>query len=296
MEIVEPTVHFAADTRISWDHLDTYFDTIEAPEFYARMLETGEDSGQALSEIGGKLCYKSFKAGLNPNVTKVRDDRKSYIGNILKSKHGSVLEHSSVTFIFQNVSRVVTHEIVRHRAGMAFSQESLRFVRLTELKGYYPEAFGEYVINQLYEELVEAGMMSGNTVLMDEWVKDKVEMLRSEFEYTFAHLEGVQRKLADSLLLEHTKSFGVKKKITSAMRRLAPIGLATNIMVTGNHRAWRNIIAQRTSPHAEEEIRCVISQVASFMDVVYPDIYQDMSKEHLSGSRWPVWTLENDKI
>jgi len=61
----------------------------------------------------------------------VRSDRREYFENLLRSAHGSVLEHAGYSFALRNVSRVFTHELVRHRAGSAFSQESLRYVRLT---------------------------------------------------------------------------------------------------------------------------------------------------------------------
>ncbi|KKK63349.1 hypothetical protein LCGC14_2995190, partial [marine sediment metagenome] len=73
---------------------------------------------------------------INRNLTRVREGNQPHIKNILDSGHGSVLEHASATFAFRNVSRVFTHEIVRHRAGWAFSQESLRYVRADEL-GYW---------------------------------------------------------------------------------------------------------------------------------------------------------------
>ena len=66
-----------------------------------------------LVEFGGRICYRSWKPGLNPNVTKVRADHDEYLRNILKQKHGSVLEHVSYSFVFRNVSRVLTHELVR---------------------------------------------------------------------------------------------------------------------------------------------------------------------------------------
>src|SRR5271165_5797005 len=49
-----------------------------------------------------------------------------------------MIEHVSFTFVLHNVSRVFTHEIVRHRPGTAISQESLRYVRLDELPFWFP--------------------------------------------------------------------------------------------------------------------------------------------------------------
>ncbi|MFN2525032.1 MAG: FAD-dependent thymidylate synthase, partial [Actinomycetota bacterium] len=60
-------------------------------------------------------CYRSWKEGLNPNVTRVRKDQAEYFLNLLRSGHGSVLEHANYSFILYNVSRIATHEIVRHR-------------------------------------------------------------------------------------------------------------------------------------------------------------------------------------
>ena len=83
-------------------------------------------AGEVLVEFAGRACYRSWEPGLNPNVTKIRTERRAYFANILSSGHGSVMEHASYSFALRNVSRVATHEIVRHRAGSAFSQESLR--------------------------------------------------------------------------------------------------------------------------------------------------------------------------
>ena len=82
---------------------------------------------------------RPWAPGLNANVSKVREDSAEYLRNILKSGHGSVLEHANFTFLFHNVSRVFTHELVRHRAGAAYSQESMRFVRLTDIPFWFPD-------------------------------------------------------------------------------------------------------------------------------------------------------------
>ena len=77
-------------------------------------------------------------AGPEPERPRVRDDQAKYLQNILRSGHGSVLEHVSFTFVLHNVCRVFTHELVRHRPGTAISQESLRFVRLDEMPFWFP--------------------------------------------------------------------------------------------------------------------------------------------------------------
>src|SRR6202022_2150743 len=107
-----------------------------------RLDEAGErpNGGELIGEFGGRACYRSWEPGLNPNVTKIRTDQREYFANILKSAHGSVLEHANYSFALRNVSRVLTHELVRHRAGSAFSQESLRYVRLADIGFRVPPA------------------------------------------------------------------------------------------------------------------------------------------------------------
>ena len=65
---------------------------------------------QNLAEFAGKMCYRAWEPGLNPNVRRVRNDHEAYLQNILKQQHGSVLEHASFTFVLHNVSRVFCYD------------------------------------------------------------------------------------------------------------------------------------------------------------------------------------------
>ena len=87
-------------------------------------------NAEALISTGGRRCYNSFKAGLNPNVTRVREDIGKYVKNIVKSGHGSVLEHAVFNFSIEGITRVGTAELNRHRAGAAISEASMRYIRL----------------------------------------------------------------------------------------------------------------------------------------------------------------------
>jgi thymidylate synthase (FAD) len=118
MEFVQPKVFLVGETRIVEDGLQAYLAHVGAPEW---TTDATSDS-ERLCEVMGRLCYRSFAPGLNPNVTRVREGNGPYLGNIVNVGHGSVLEHASLNFIFADVSRVFTHELVRHRAGTAMSQ------------------------------------------------------------------------------------------------------------------------------------------------------------------------------
>lgn len=75
-------------------------------------------------EMCGRICYKSEKTPAPEHITKIRTEE--FIRRLINRGHESVLEH--VTFTFHLVtSRGVSHELVRHRTGIAFSQESTRY-------------------------------------------------------------------------------------------------------------------------------------------------------------------------
>ena len=82
-----------------------------------------EQAGAEVTKVAGQLCYMSF----GPERTLNRDAGK-YLENIRTQRHGSVLEHPNYTFLLYGAGRAFTHELVRHRVGVAYSQVSQRFV------------------------------------------------------------------------------------------------------------------------------------------------------------------------
>jgi thymidylate synthase (FAD) len=217
---------------------------------------TPRNPGEMLVEFGGRLCYRSWEPGLNANVTRVRTDRREYFENILRSAHGSVLEHANYSFALRNVSRVFTHELVRHRAGSAFSQESLRYVRLTDIGFRVP---------------------------------DVLEPVREQALQIVEQLEEFQRSAAEKLGLdEEGIPFHVKKEATSALRRLAPIGLSTDIIWTANARTLRHVIEMRTAEGAEEELRAVFDEIAQIARREAPLLFQDFERRE-DGSWMPTY-------
>ena len=119
----EPKVFLIGETKVHEAGLQAYLAHIGAPGWQS----DAPGDVELLSEVMARSCYRSFGTALNPNVTRVRGSNKAHLANLIKVKHGSTLEHAWLNFMFCDVSRVVTHELVRHRAGTAVSQESLRF-------------------------------------------------------------------------------------------------------------------------------------------------------------------------
>lgn len=265
MKFVEPEVCLIGESTI-------------IPEGFQRMLEVlgvphwksdGESDTEIIMEAAGKMCYMSFDTSLNKNLTKTgtRDNFSYLQEGIIATKHGSVLEHCVVNIAFLNVSRVLTHELVRHRAGAAYSQTSGRYVRTDELSFFLPTVFKENIeLAELYDQAIAQ---------QEDFIK-KMEVA--------SRIEGMKAK----------EDFAKKKQLTSAFRRIIGNGVANNIIGSYNHRALRHLIDMRTSRHAEEEIRLVFNQVAEQLADRYPAIYADMVREKIDGY-WEI-KFKNEKV
>ncbi len=161
-----------------------------------------------------------------------------------------------MNFMFLDVSRVFTHELVRHRVGTAMSQQSLRYVRPENMRFWIPPALQEI-------ENIE-------TMFKDHW--DHCQRVYN------AVLRGAAKKETGAETLEAFNDLPMnsKKKYTSAARRFLPIGLATKIGWTANIRTIRTVLAQRASPYAEEEIQMVFLEVAKLCKDRWPNLFWDM--------------------
>lgn len=248
-----------AQTEMVEEGLQEMLNELGVPDW-----ETAASSScEKLTEVAGKLCYLSFSTELNKNLTRVgtRNNHDYIQDQLIGVKHGSVLEHSSVSVATLNCSRVLTHELVRHRAGTAFSQVSGRFVRSDKIGYYEPRVFSAI------EELTDQVDFGTAQLLKD--------MMREEFE----RQESVQRRFSNILKLDSLKDFGLKKMLTSAIRRMIGNGQTNHILITANHRSWRHILEARSAPGAEEEARLWAYQVWQQLVKRYPAIYADSYTE-----------------
>lgn len=202
-----------------------------------------------LYEFAGRLCYESWRLDdggfVNKNLTKIRAGNFEYLNNILKVNHGSVLEHGNIVILFFNVSRVFTHELVRHRVGTAMSQTSGRYVRYDKIKFWIPPSIYELGVADHFKDIINA-------------------------------IEETVVGIYDGLGIEKMRDFNIKKKITSAVRRIAPNGLANNILFSFNGRSLRHILNMRMSEAAEEEMQIVMKQLAGKLKPIFPSLLQDL--------------------
>jgi|HubBroStandDraft_1064217.scaffolds.fasta_scaffold140952_2 thymidylate synthase (FAD) len=259
MRSVEPEVFLVARPKVDYEAMAAYLREVGGERWLERLDrdQLGNDA-QDLAEFAGKICYRSWEPGLNPNVRKTRDDQDAYLQNILRQQHGSVLEHVSFSFVLHNVSRVFTHELARHRPGTAISQESLRYVRLDELPFWFPD-----------------------------WAREDAELMKRATAL-LAELEEFQQWMAGHFGLDDDATKMHEKKLkTSFMRRFAPEGVATGLVWTANIRTLRHTIEARTDQGAEEEIRLVFGKIGEIMLTEAPALFGDYT---VTDGTWvPGW-------
>lgn len=94
-------------------------------------------------------CYDSKPKDLEP--------ARKMIKAIIKSGHESCVEHASATFVLDGISRVVTHELVRHRIGFSYSQRSQRYVNEHQPSYVIPEEIaGSPKALEVFQEAMNA--------------------------------------------------------------------------------------------------------------------------------------------
>jgi thymidylate synthase (FAD) len=197
--------------------------------------------GERLAEFAGRLCYMSQA---NPASRSTRD----YLENIKRQQHGSVLEHANYSLLLEGVSRALTHELVRHRAGAAYSQLSQRSVDESHAAFVVPPAIlGDQVLESQWGsdmERAQAAYVTLVAALMDRyaWVPDRVH----------------RRKMA-----------------REAARGVLPNSTETKIVMTANVRAWRTILELRAGEGADLEIRRLAVAILRILQSEAPGFFSD---------------------
>jgi thymidylate synthase (FAD) len=258
MKLVTPQTYLIGATEIDFTGLRAYCEDTDNMEFFDNaislasgliesddkddIIKTTEPipSGLILCSFYAKLCYKSLKVGDNANISKVRDIVDN-IQSTLDSRHGSVFEHCQLNFVIRNCSRILTHELVRHRVGTAFSQTSGRYVAIDDISLVLPPFFDEEDINKAHEVVGR--------------IEDFCRYLRKK------HIED-----------NNVNTFAEKKAITSAIRRFAPNGQANEIGLSVNIRSIRHILELRSNEGSEWEIRMVANQIINILMSTYSEL------------------------
>lgn len=204
----------------------------EPPALRVTQHQPGTQGAQ-LVEFAGRVCYMS-QNNISDKST------AEYINNIIDQGHGSVLEHANYSMLFEGVSRSLTHELVRHRAGFAYSQLSQRYVSPEHLAFVMPmellhtEGF-ESVSDMANEQSDFYEVVADVRIVYMNWL--------SKFERNAKQFQA------------HLASTDMKKVVRQSGRFVLPNCTETKIVVTANARAWRHFLVTRGGAKADPEIR-----------------------------------------
>jgi thymidylate synthase (FAD) len=224
-------------------------------------------AAEVLTETAGRTCYMSF-AKPRPG------GNSTYLTHIKEVGHGSVLEHAVWNFIITGVSRSLTHELVRHRAGFGYSQLSQRYV---------DESVAEYV---------EPDIIARDPELHAIWL-DAVKQVHAAY---IQLAEKLNARLADpkaaaaAMLPPDTDRTTRRKAARQAARSVLPNATETKIFVTANARALRHFLEQRGSAFAEPEIRKLAGVLLDILQKDAPNLFCDYTKNPLPDGTFELST------
>lgn len=304
--ITEPSVYLVGRQEVAQEGVDAFLAD------HGVTWETDTEVGaEALCETAGRVCYMSF-AKPRPG------GNAAYLDHIKQVGHGSVTEHAVWNLLLTGISRTCSHELVRHRTGVAYSQLSQRYV---------DESVGEYVVprdlqtavnSALYMKAVSTSTDPATDLLVRpamtdaeanaKWpdvavlaerdiqayydASDAGEVwLDSVGESHAAYIELVNylaaKAQAERPDLTKTEA---RKYARQAARSVLPNATETKIFFTANARALRHILELRVNRHAEPEIRVLFHKVWKLLAAEAPALFDDYAEAALPDGTFELVT------
>lgn len=194
----------------------------------------------------GKLCYSPSEIEeLNDKLTD--EDVKKYLDMILGIGHGSILEHSTITFGIEGISRSLSHQLVRHRVGTNFSQKSQRYVNESD--------FGYVVPVEIKQN----------------------NYANYEFEKAMDMIKVAYNNIANELEKEYCKTMTphqAKKKAYENARAVLPNATETKMVVTMNVRSLFHFFKERLCERSQDEIRAMALEMWKECMKISPTIFK----------------------
>src|SRR5437764_13251660 len=85
-----PQVFLIARPSLDLEGLRGYLESVGGQSWLERRTEEAggrPNPGETLVEFGGRLCYRSWEPGLNPNVPRIRPEQAEASGKVLRAQH-----------------------------------------------------------------------------------------------------------------------------------------------------------------------------------------------------------------
>ena len=196
-------------------------------------IQDASTDAETLLTMAGRNCYRSFH---RPNEATYSD--ADYLRRTLGDQgHWSIAEHATATLYFTGVSRAFLTELTRHR-HLSFSVESQRFINANDANIVLPPAVRE-------------------------------QDLTVQTKFAWRVKEAIEKYELLQIALIHLP----KKQRNEAARGLLPNCIETRMVVTGNLRAWHEVIERRTQPDADAEMQEVMCLAREALHTVSPIIF-----------------------
>lgn len=211
-----------------------------------------EDSLERMIEFGGRHCYRAWEKGR---------DRADYIRNIIDMEHGSVLEHSTINWAVQGVSRSLSLELARHRVGIALSQESQRYVDASDI---------QFVVPPMVQYLAGGSMSNADEIV--NFHRDQIHALDAYKRLQTSIVEEIQRRESNVKSLTM-----IKKRANEAARAHLPNATETRFLWTTNMRLLRHFLWLRGGSGADLEIRRLAVHLLHVARDSAPSVFGDMT-------------------
>jgi thymidylate synthase (FAD) len=262
--LLKPGVVLIARPNTNLGGLAGFLDGFDPSLHFSEYLDdpTNLPDGSQLCKVAGQVCYMSF----GPKRT-FNEQAERYFNNLKSSGHGSVFEHATFSLLLYGISRSLTHELIRHRAGFGYSQLSQRFVSGRMLR------------------FVERPEYQGDVDLHAQFLQ-RIE--RAASEYTALTERLLEMQQAGVSILSAEAKTDLRKKVQQSARSVLPNETEAPMVVTGNARAWRHVIEMRASAHAETEIRELAVRIFLCLRLVDPILFGDYTLEQLSDGTYTV--------
>ena len=202
------------------------------------------------SNLGEQVCGIGARTCTSDKIPTKEDNTTKALRSAMSSGHESVLEHFTMTFSIEGVSRALLAQLSRHRL-MSLSVQSQRYVNMEEF------------------EYVTPASMDGRVIAEYDFFRNQNAYvpLREKYADIMEYLRQCYKSMVDA---------GVPEEDA---RYILPSACCTNIILTVNARELRLIAENRMCARAQAEIRQLVTEMVRQAKEVAPTIFADAGPE-----------------
>lgn len=225
-----------------------------------------------------KLCYSHV--GVDGIMEKLTPEKiEKFVDHLATIGHESPLEHVNFTFAIEGISRVTTHQLVRHRLA-SYSQQSQRYVKLEQFEYIIPpEIEKNKDAKKIFIETMEKDQQAYDELVM-LLITDKIDKRHPGWTKDKKYLEEYNKYNGDRTLVDIFKEYNKKeynaleKEAIEDARYVFPNACETKIVCTMNARSLLHFFNVRCCNRAQWEIRAMADEMLKECKKVAPTLFK----------------------